>query len=62
MTISRDEFTHDFTPTERAQVTARTAELVEEELTLRDIRQARHLTQARMAELIGVQQENISRL
>jgi hypothetical protein len=27
-----------------AQVAARTAELVEEELTLRDLRQAQHLT------------------
>ena len=41
---------------------ARMAELVEEELTLRDLRQAQHLTQERMAELMGVEQENVSRL
>lgn len=52
----------DFTPGERAKVAARTAELVEEELTLRDLRQARRLTQQRMAELMGVEQENVSRL
>ena len=62
MTISITEFTKDFTAAERAQVAARTAELVEEELTLRDLRQAQHLTQERMAELMGVEQENVSRL
>jgi DNA-binding XRE family transcriptional regulator len=62
MTVTLEEFSKDFTPEERAQVAARTAELVEEELTLRDLRQARHLTQERMAELMGVEQENVSRL
>src|SRR5271165_2907439 len=62
MTVTLDEFTKDFTPEERARVAARTAELVEEELTLRDLRQAQHLTQERMAVLMGVEQENVSRL
>src|SRR6202167_779918 len=62
MTVILDEFTKDFTPEESARVAARTAELVEEELTLRDLRQAQHLTQERMAELMGVEQENVSRL
>ena len=62
MTVTLDEFTKDFTPEERAKVAARTAELIEEELTLRDLRQAEHLTQERMAELMGVEQENVSRL
>ena len=62
MTITLDDFTKDFTPEERAQVAARTAELVEEELTLRDLRIAQHLTQERMAVLMGVEQENVSRL
>ena len=62
MTVTLDEFMKDFTPEERAKVTARTAVLVEEELTLRDLRQAQHLTQERMAELMGVEQENVSRL
>jgi DNA-binding XRE family transcriptional regulator len=62
MTVTLEEFTKDFTPEERAQVEARTALLIEEELTLRDLRQAQHLTQERMAELMGVRQENISRL
>jgi DNA-binding XRE family transcriptional regulator len=62
MTVSLEEFTKDFTPEEHASVAARTAELVEEELTLRDLRVAQHLTQERMAELMGVEQENVSRL
>jgi hypothetical protein len=62
MTVTLEEFTKDFTPEERAKVAARMAELIEEELTLRDLRQAQHLTQERMAELMGVEQENVSRL
>jgi hypothetical protein len=62
MTVTLEEFTKDFTPEERAKVAARTAELIAEELTLRDLRQAQHLTQERIAELMGVEQENVSRL
>jgi DNA-binding XRE family transcriptional regulator len=62
MTVTLEDFMQDFTPEERARVATRTAELVEEELTLRDLRQARHLTQERMAALMGVEQENVSRL
>ena len=62
MTVTLEEFSKDFTLEERAHVAARTAELVEEKLTLRDLRQARHLTRERMAELMGVEQENVSRL
>src|SRR5580692_1681045 len=62
MTGTVDDFMRDFTPQEQAKVAARTAELIEEELTLRDLRQAQHLTQERMAVLMGVEQENVSRL
>ena len=62
MTETLEDFMKDFTPEERAKVEARTAMLIEEELTLRDLRQAQHLTQERMAELMGVEQENVSRL
>ncbi len=62
MTVTLDEFMKDFTPKERAKVKARTATLIERELTLRDLRQAEQLTQERMAELLGVEQENVSRL
>ncbi len=62
MTVSLEDVLTKFTPEQRAHVEARAAELVEEELTLRDLRHAQHLTQERMAELMGVEQENVSRL
>ena len=46
----------------RAKVEARAAELLAEEMSLRDLRKARELTQERMAELLGIGQEGISRL
>jgi transcriptional regulator with XRE-family HTH domain len=46
----------------RARVQARADRLIAEEMTLRDLRRARDLTQVRMAELLGVGQDNISRL
>src|SRR5262252_8577579 len=62
MTISLDEVLNTMTAAQRARVKARAQELIEEELTLRDLRQAQHLTQERMAELLGVKQENVSRI
>ena len=62
MTVSLEEVMNKFTPEQRARGEARAQELIEEELTLRDLRQAQYLTQERMAELLGVAQENVSRL
>ena len=62
MTVTLKQFMQDFSPLEREQIAERTRALVEEELTLRDIRRAQKLTQERMAEILGVEQENISRL
>ena len=62
MTVTLEQFMADFTPDERAKVEARAGELIEEELTLRDLRQAQRLTQERVAELMGVEQESVSRL
>ncbi len=47
MTVGIEAFIKDFTPEERAKVAARSAELIEEELTLRKLRQARHLIYSR---------------
>ena len=46
----------------RAKVDARAAELISEEMTLRDLRRALDRTQVRLAEQLGVKQETISRL
>jgi transcriptional regulator with XRE-family HTH domain len=46
----------------REKIEARAEELIAEEMTLRVLRKAQDLTQERMAELLGVGQDNISRL
>ena len=47
---------------QRKKVETRAAELIAEEMTLRDLRKARALTQARMAEQLGITQDGVSRL
>jgi transcriptional regulator with XRE-family HTH domain len=49
-------------PERQAKIAARTAELIAEEMTLRDLRKARELTQARLAELLSIGQDSVSRL
>jgi transcriptional regulator with XRE-family HTH domain len=62
MARSLEDVLSAFTPEQRARVEARAQALIEEELTLRDLRHAHHLTQERMAALLGVEQENVSRI
>lgn len=50
------------TPERRARVEARAQALIEEEMTLRDLRQALLGQMLRLAELLGVEQENVSRI
>jgi transcriptional regulator with XRE-family HTH domain len=47
---------------QRKEVKDRTAELIAEEMSLRDLRKARKLTQARLAKALGVTQDSVSRL
>ncbi len=50
-------------PRERQdKISARADELIAEQMTLRDIRKARELTQERMAELLKIRQDSVSRL
>lgn len=46
----------------RAKVEARAADLIAEEMTLRDLRQAMTQTQECVAEKLGIKQENVSRI
>ena len=46
----------------REKVEARAAELIAEEMTLRQLRLARKLTQARMAKSLKISQDGVSRL
>jgi transcriptional regulator with XRE-family HTH domain len=49
-------------PAQRKKVEARAAELIAEEMTLRELRHARKLTQVKMAKKLGVTQDSVSRL
>jgi transcriptional regulator with XRE-family HTH domain len=62
MTISYKEVLQTLSPEQRQKVETRAAELIAEEMTLRDLRKARSLTQERMAELLQIRQENVSRI
>ena len=46
----------------RKRVEELAAALIAEEMTLRDLRKARNQTQARVAEKLGINQENVSRI
>ena len=46
----------------RKKIEARAAQLLAEEMTLQELRQARKLTQVRMARALGITQEGVSRL
>jgi transcriptional regulator with XRE-family HTH domain len=52
----------ELSPARRRRVEARAAELIAEEMTLRELRRARKLTQVRMAKKLGVSQDGISKL
>ena len=47
---------------QRKKVETRAAQLIAEEMTLRELRQARKLTQVRMAKTLGITQDSVSRL
>jgi transcriptional regulator with XRE-family HTH domain len=47
---------------QRKKVEYRAAELIAEEMSLRDLRKARKLTQARVAKTLGITQDSVSRL
>jgi transcriptional regulator with XRE-family HTH domain len=49
-------------PARRKKVEARAAQRVAEEMTLRELRRARKLTQVRMAKELGISQDGISKL
>ena len=44
------------------KIKARATALIAEEMTLRELRQARKLTQVRMAKALGISQDGVSRL
>lgn len=46
----------------QAKISARAATLIEQELTLADLRRARRLTQSRIAKLLNIEQDGVSRM
>jgi transcriptional regulator with XRE-family HTH domain len=57
-----DDIIRKLSPAQRHKVQARTAQLIAEEMTLRELRHARKLTQVRMAKRLGITQDSVSRL
>lgn len=47
---------------DRKKVEERAADIIAEEMSLRDLRKARKLTQARVARALGINQDSVSRL
>ena len=62
MTVSLDEMMTGLDPERRRRIEDRAAELIAEEMTLRELRKARALTQASVARELGISQDAISRL
>jgi DNA-binding XRE family transcriptional regulator len=52
----------ELSPARRKKVEARAAQLIAQEMTLRELRRARKLTQVRMAKALGIGQDGVSKL
>lgn len=62
MATNVDDTIKKLRPLQRKKVETRAAELIAEEMTLRELRHARKLTQVRMAKKLGITQDSVSRL
>ena len=62
MATNVDDKIKKLSPAQRRKVEARAAELIAEEMTLRELRHARKLTQVRIAKKLGITQDSVSRL
>ncbi|HJU09503.1 MAG TPA: helix-turn-helix transcriptional regulator [Candidatus Binataceae bacterium] len=62
MPVDINEKINKLSPSLRKKVETRAAELLAEEMTMRELRRARKLTQARMAKALGINQDSVSRL
>src|ERR1700723_154926 len=62
MPITLKDKMKELSSAQRTKVEARAAQLIAEEMTLRELRHARKLTQVRMAKTLGVTQDSVSRL
>ncbi len=62
MSVSLDDMMAELDPERRRRIEARAAELIAEEMTLRELREARRLTQVSVARELGIGQDAVSRL
>lgn len=62
MSVKVDDTIRKLSPARRRRVETRVSELVAEEMTLRELRTARKLTQVRLARTLGITQDSVSRL
>ncbi len=62
MAVNVNDKIRNLSPAQRKKVEDRAAKLIAEEMTLRELRRARKLTQVRMAKALGTTQDSISRL
>ena len=62
MPVNVNEIIRKLRPAQRKKVENRAAEIIAEEMSLRDLRKARKLTQARLAKTLGITQDSVSRL
>jgi transcriptional regulator with XRE-family HTH domain len=62
MPVNVNEIIRKLSPAERKKVEGRAAEIIAEEMSLRDLRKARKLTQTRVAKTLGITQDSVSRL
>ena len=57
-----DDIINNLTPAQRKRVEKRAAALIAEEMTLRELRRARKLTQQKLAKSLRIGQEGVSKL
>jgi DNA-binding Xre family transcriptional regulator len=62
MAVNVNDRINGLSSAQRRKVEARAAALVAEEMTLRELRHARKLTQVRLAKELGITQDSVSRL
>lgn len=62
MAVNVEDKIKRLSPARRKKVESRAAELMAEEMTLRELRKARKLTQTRVAKQLGITQDSVSRL
>lgn len=62
MATTLDDIIKSLPPERQAKIECLTESLVEEVTTIRELRKKQKLTQADIAQLLGIKQENVSRL